>query len=72
MYGPTPPAEDSLARPTDSNLSGLTQAPTLIQRWAALMMQPEAENRTSGPSLQQLLSTITVAMQQAQREVGPS
>ncbi len=54
--------------PADSNLSDATQGPNWLQRWAALLM-PSDSNDQSQASLQQFMTNITVAMQQAQREV---
>ena len=55
--------------PADSNVSDATQGPSWLQRWAALLM-PNESNDQSQASMQQFMTNITVAMQQAQREVS--
>lgn len=56
--------------PADSNVSDATQGPNWLQRWAALLMPSESSD-PSQASMQQFMTNITVAMQQAQREVYP-
>lgn len=53
--------------PADSNVSDATQGPNWLQRWAALLMPSESSD-PSQASMQQFMTNITVAMQQAQRE----
>ena len=62
-------SEGASVGPSDSNLSDITQGPTWLQRWAALLMPQDSEDQSQA-SMQQWMTNITVAMQQAQREVG--
>lgn len=78
LKAPSPPIQHSLPSasqlqeatlsPADSNLSDMTRGPEWLQRWAALLM-PSDSNDPSQASMQQFMTNITVAMQQAQREV---
>lgn len=67
----SPDAEQEIegpVAPADSNISDVTQQPQwLLQRWAAMIL-PQS-NGQSQASMQQFMSNITAAMQQAQREV---